>query len=44
MVVLDQNNISNLQLIFLNFYNKIPFVSILLIAHSDNVAKKCSRI
>jgi ABC-type bacteriocin/lantibiotic exporter with double-glycine peptidase domain len=37
---LDDDNIANV----LDFLNKIPEVTILLIAHSNNVAKKCQKI
>ena len=37
---LDNENIVNV----LNFLNKIPLVTILLIAHSNNVANKCNKI
>jgi len=37
---LDDDNIVNV----LDFLNKIPEVTILLIAHSNNVAKKCHKI
>ena len=37
---LDYENIDNV----MNFLNKIPSLTLLLIAHSENVAKKCDRI